>query len=228
MPVVVIKDEFADFVIDGVVVAGPVSTRNNASGRGRPRWYEATLYRKAGGGYALHQVSLSVVWHLDEHADSHVRKPGEARRSELPGDAVYCGSLRPRPDRDQCPRDDGRGYGTVTTEMPEHKVISYPDATAVVTGVLTARRGELVSVALSEPMRELLLEAEENDPAFRGIRPVMRMLCRLLQTATQDQESRWRMRHWRTGSGRAPGCPARHRTRKTITRPAAGETCGSG
>ena len=47
--------------------------------------------------------------------------------------------------------------------------------TAVIRQVTTAKRDGSVSVALSEPMRELLTEAEENDPAFAGVRPVMTM-----------------------------------------------------
>jgi hypothetical protein len=228
MPVV-IRDEFADFEIDGEVIAGPVTTRYSAAGGGRPRWFEATLYRKPDGSYVLHQASLSVVWHLDEFADSHVRKPGEVRRDRLPAGAVYCGSL---PDRgqDRCPphRPPPRGE-IVIIELPQHKAVSLPDAGAVIREAMTARRGNgAVSMAMSDPMRELLTEAEGNDPAFRGIRPVMRMLCRLRQTAPYDQESRWRTRHWLTGSGRAPGCPARHRTRQTTTRIIAAGTCGSG
>jgi hypothetical protein len=176
---VVISDEFADFEITGEVIAGPVSTELDSAGRPRSRWYEATLYRKPGGdGYVLHQVSLSRVWHLDSHADSHVRKPGEAQRRSLPDGAVYCGSLPARRDREQCPPGARLPDpdGTVVTELPQHKVSAYQDAASVVREVMTARRPNgSVSVALSEPMRDLLIEAEKADPAFRGARPVVRM-----------------------------------------------------
>jgi len=177
----VISDEFADFEIAGEVIAGPVSTELDARGRPRPRWYEATLYRKPGGSYVLHQVSLSRVWHLHEHAGSHVRKPGEASRSRLPASAVYCGSLPARENREQCPpagpEARSRHGEVAVTELPQHKVSAFPDAEAVIREVMTARRpGGSVSVALSEPMRELLTEAERRDPAFRGARPAFMML----------------------------------------------------
>ena len=65
MPVIRIEDEFVTFEVDGEVIAGPVSTRVPADGgRPRPRWMEATLYRKGDGSYVLHTVNRSLVWHL--------------------------------------------------------------------------------------------------------------------------------------------------------------------
>ena len=48
---------------------------------------------------------------------------------------------------------------------------------AVIEHVTMARRSDgTASAALSEPMRELLRQAAENDPAFRtGAKPVMKM-----------------------------------------------------
>jgi hypothetical protein len=181
MPVVRIIDEFAEYVFEADVIAGPVSTRIDARSRPRPRWMEATLYRKSDGTYVLHQVNKSVVWHLDAHADSHVRKPENVPWSRLPRDAVYCGSLPVREGRQHCPLAGRRGPRSagqvVVTELPQQKVSTHPDVHAVIRAVTLARRGDgSVSAALSEPMRELLVEAEENDPAFAGAaRPVVRM-----------------------------------------------------
>ena len=62
------------------------------------------------------------------------------------------------------------------TELPQHKVISFPDEAAVIREVSTARRPDgSVSVAMSEPMRELLAEAAEKIPAFDTARPVVAM-----------------------------------------------------
>ena len=175
MPVIRIEDEFVTYEVDGEVIAGPVSTRVPADGgRPRPRWMEATLYRKADGTYVLHTVNRSLVWHLIEQGLGHVRKPVETDEGNLPDGAVYCGVLSrgekcPQWIRDHVP-------DRVLVEEPQHKMVSCPDATAVIRQVTTARRGDgSVSVALSEPMRELLTEAEENDPAFRIARPVMTM-----------------------------------------------------
>ena len=146
-----------------------------------------TLYRKpGGGGYVLHQVNYSRVWHRGGGSPSphvrKVRKPKAVLRSALPERAVYCGSLPGRDGRDQCPPRGSDGDIAVI-ELPQHKVSSHPDADEVVREAMTVRRGASVSMALSEPMRDLLTAAEDNDPAFRGVRPVVRMLCRLRQTS---------------------------------------------
>ena len=181
MPVVRIADEFAFYEFEAEIIAGPVSTQIDARQRKRPRWLQVTLYRKEDGSYVLHSVNLSVVWHLDAHADSHVRKPENTPWSRLDRDAVYCGSLPVREGRQHCPlagrRGPRRAGQVVVTELPQHKVSSHPDVPSVIRAVTLARRGDSsVSAALSEPMRELLVEAEENDPAFAGAaRPVIRM-----------------------------------------------------
>ena len=181
MPVTRITDEFASYEIDGEVIAGPVSTRfPTDGGRPRPRWMEATLFVKDDRTYVLHTVNHSLVWHLTESGLGHIRKPVETDSARLPGGSVYCGSLT---RGEQCPQrgprwaaDPGSWPERVLTEMAQHKVESWPDAAAVIEGVSTARRrGGAVSVALSEPMRELLTEAEENDPVFRSAHPVMRL-----------------------------------------------------
>ena len=233
MPLVVIHDVPVSFEFSGEVIAR-VSTRENAAGRQRVRWFTAVLYRKDDGsdGYVLHQANWSRVWHLDEYAGDHVRKPGAAEHGELPGNAVYCGSLDPR-DR-QCPPGSRQGPplppGTaVVTELPQHKVTAYPDADAVIRGVLTTRRGEgSVSVALSDPMGELMDEAAENDPPIAAARPVIRLLRILFETANHDQETAWRTRHWLTGWRTARGCRRPRRIPKMTTRRSAGATCGQG
>jgi hypothetical protein len=184
MPRVVIKDEHVDYEIDGEIIAGgpdcPVSTALDARQRQRARWMEATLYRKYDGTYVLHQVNYSLVWHLVD-GQGHVRKPAETPWSRLPRNAVYCGFLPPREHREQCPpggRRGPRGAGRVVlTEMPQHKVSSHPDSHSVIRAVTVARHGDGgASAAVSEPMRELLRQAAENDPAFAsGARPVIRM-----------------------------------------------------
>jgi hypothetical protein len=184
MPRVVIRDEHVDYEIDGRVIAGgpdhPVSTALDSRQRQRARWMEATLYAKDDGTYVLHQVNYSLVWHL-AGSEGHVRKPAETLWSRLPRAAVYCGFLPPREQREQCPpagRRGPKGAGRVVlTELPQHKVSSHPDYASVIKAVTVARRGDgSSSAAVSEPMRELLRQAAENDAAFAaGIRPVIRM-----------------------------------------------------
>jgi hypothetical protein len=180
MPRVTVRDEHVDFEINGEVIAGPVSTALDARQRQRARWMEATLYASESGGYVLHQVNYSLVWHLPD-GEGHVRKPAEVPWSRLDRNAVYCGFLPAREHREQCPpagRRGPRGAGKmVLAEQPQHKVTSHPDYQAVIRAVTLARHGDgSLSAAVSEPMRELLRQAAENDPAFAsGVRPVVKM-----------------------------------------------------
>jgi hypothetical protein len=64
----------------------------------------------------------------------------------------------------------------VIVELPQHKAFSFPDEAAVIRKVATASYADgSVSVAMSEPMRELLVEAGERIPAFATARPVVVM-----------------------------------------------------
>ena len=184
MDTVRIDDEYAVYEFTAEVIAGgpdsPVSTALGATGQWqRPRWMEATLYRKPDRTYVLHQVNYSLVWHLLS-GEGHVRKPAQVPWSQLDRDAVYCGSL-PGRGREQCPKAGRRGPKgagrMVLAELPQHKVSSHPGHMAVIEHVTMARRSDgTASAALSEPMRELLRQAAENDPAFRtGAKPVMKM-----------------------------------------------------
>jgi hypothetical protein len=173
-------DEFADITVDGELVAGPVSTEYDSQKKRRVRWMTATLYLKSDETYVLHQVNISRVWHT-EAGTGHVRKPEERDAEQFfrAVDAVYCGDL-PYRGRPQCPlRSRGRSSSVprrVIIELDQHRLTSFPDEATVITGVMTARRGDgSVSVALSEPMRELLAEAAEKIPAFDTARPVISM-----------------------------------------------------
>lgn len=180
MPVIRIPDEFHYFEIDGEVVAGPVSTEYDSRGRRRVRWMEATLYLKADGTYVLHQVNKSRVWHTEDGV-GHVRKPEERDAEQLfrGKDVIYCGDLPDR-GRSQCPaRPRSRQSpvpARVIVETDQHKAFSFPDEAAVIRKVATASYADgSVSVAMSEPMRDLLTEAEERIPAFGTARPVVAM-----------------------------------------------------
>jgi hypothetical protein len=179
MAVVRITDEFHVFEIDAEVIAA-VSTEYDSREYRRVRWFEATLYLKADGTYVLHTVNVSRVWHTEDGL-SHVRKPQErdAARFFQGTDAVYCGDLPDR-GRPQCPpRPRGRAASVparVITELDQHKAVSFPDEATVIAEVATSRRGNgTVSVAMSDPMRDLLAQAAEKIPAFDTARPVVTM-----------------------------------------------------
>jgi hypothetical protein len=173
------------YEFDAERIAGPVSTRFEVvrgRERQRARWMEASLYRKTDDTYVFTQASHSTVWHLLT-GDAHVRKPVETRREELPDRAVYCGVLLARSGRPQCPpmtldRSRHDIPGTVITEPAQHSVWALPGRDAVIRRLVLARHrdGGGTSAAVSGPMRDLLTEAAENDPAFRtGAKPVVEL-----------------------------------------------------
>jgi len=178
-----IEDESVVYEFEGERIAGPVSTRLDPKDRQRARWMDASLYRKADGTYIFVQASISTVWHAPGGA-AHVRKPVRTSRDELPEKTVYCGVLPSRPGREQCPpmtleESRRRIPAEVITEYPQYTVWSLPTHDAVIRRLTVARHrgaGGGSSAAVSGPMRELLAEAAENDPAFRGaVKPVVAM-----------------------------------------------------
>ena len=178
MPGYRIEDEFQVYTFAGRRIAGPVSTREpDAPGsRPRSRWMTATLYLKDSGEYVLHTVNESLVWHLPDGI-GHVRMPSSAAFGQLTDDAVYCGDLPPREGYEQCAVLPRRGRPPrIIVEEPQHKVVTLPDWPAVVREVTVRQRGDgSISAAVSAPMRELLAQARQNDPAFRGAKPRVRM-----------------------------------------------------
>ena len=171
-----VEDGEVTYEFSGKRIAGPVSTRLDDKGRQRARWMEAELYRKPDDTYVLVQASLSTVWHELAGA-GHVRKPVPATREEIAAmdRPVYCGVLPPRDGREHCPLvtlAESRGMtvpGSVIAEDTQRRVWHFPDHLAVIRRVAVARRrGDgTESAAVSRPMRELLRQAAENDPAFR-------------------------------------------------------------
>jgi hypothetical protein len=185
MPLIEIPDEPAAWQFRGHRIAGPVSTAFDHTGRQRPRWLEAELYARDDGGYVMSQANFSLVWHLPS-GGGHVRKPARVPSGELPGNAVYCGTLPPRPGREACPPEpdsvllDPFGTGgavvhdaaplEVITELPQRKVFRCRDFTDLIRRISTARHGDGgMSFTLSAPMQELIRQAAESDPAFEGL-----------------------------------------------------------
>lgn len=168
-----IEDEFSVRELDGERIAGPESTRPHpVTGRLRARWTELTLYG-TGGGYVVHKVNQSRVWHDVTGAD-HVRSPAQVIIDCLPEDAVYCAVMPPRDGREQCPpRRPYRAGSIVLAEQPVYAVFRCADYAEVIAQLAVAYRRVSVG-AENDPVRRLLAEAALNDPAFAaGIKPVM-------------------------------------------------------
>lgn len=173
METIRIEDETVAFEFSGERIAGPVSTRLDPRKRQRARWLEAELFRREDGSYVYCQVNYSTVWHYPDGA-AHVRKPLVIPASQLPDRPVYCGVLPARAGRDQCPPltlEAARVMdipAEVIAEAPQHRILRLPGRDAVIRQLVMAnRRDEGVSAAVSEPMRKLLAQAAQNDPAFR-------------------------------------------------------------
>ena len=169
-----IEDELMVHELDGERIAGPVSTRPHpVTGRPRGRWVEFTIYRLDRGGYVLHKVNQSRVWHLPG-GSGHVRSPAKVAVADLPRDALYCAVYPPREGREQCPvihRDDLPD--AVLAEQPQYAVFRCADYGALMHRLTMAFRG-MGEGAESDPVHRLLAEAALNDPAFAaGGKPVM-------------------------------------------------------
>lgn len=173
-----IEGEFQVHPLEGELVAGPVSTRPHpVTGKPRGRWIEWALYRPDSGGYVLHKVNQSRVWHLPSGA-GHIRSPAGIAAAELPGDAVYCAVLPGRGGRGQCPvlsSAETYGLGTVLAEQPQYAVYRCADEQEVRVRLASAFRVmEDRNPAEADPLRRLLAEAARNDPAFAaGVKPAV-------------------------------------------------------
>lgn len=180
-----IEDEFQVFTFTGLRLAFE-STRLDPRQRQRARWMEASLYRKGDGTYLFYQVNYSLVWHFPDGAD-HVKKPGYVLAAKLDPAAVYCGVMPVRPSRPNCPAMPlaearrMRKPREVITELPQYKIWTFPDAPAVIRRMTVARHvaDGSASAATSEPMRKLMNQAAETDPAFQlitaGDKPVIEL-----------------------------------------------------
>ena len=160
-----IEDELQMRELEGDLIAGTVSNRPHpVTGKLRARWTELTLYRSDAGGYVLHKVNRSRVWHLPDA--KHVRIPALVAASSLPDDAVYCAIMPPRDGREQCRVITAAAVpDMVLTEQPQFAVFRCGDHDAVIGHLAKAFR-RISQGAESDPVRELLAEAARNDPAF--------------------------------------------------------------
>jgi hypothetical protein len=170
-----IEGEFQVHELEGERVAGPVSTRPHPiTGKPRARWTEWVLYKPDSGGYVLHKVNQSRVWHAAGGA-GHIRIPAEVRITDLPEDAVYCAMLPARGSREQCPPMAGADLSLVLAEQPQYGVFRCADEREVRVRLADAFRAmEDRNPAEADPVRRLLAEAARNDPAFAaGTKPVV-------------------------------------------------------
>lgn len=151
----------ADF--DGELVAESSSDDGE-----RARWIEIALYRieADGGGWAVHRLSKSVLYH---RIDTPCRTPKQARpgvpatAGDLPGDAQPCAQCRP-------PEPDAMDPAyAVRREVPRHNVHFLDTEQQVVDDLTMDRRTG--TPYWSQPVVELLVAAGMKHRPFLALIP---------------------------------------------------------
>jgi hypothetical protein len=151
--------------IDGERIAF-VSTRRGPQDRfpPRPKWGENAIYRLASGKYLLHRAGYSVIYHTSPtscRTTTGSPSGDKATVADLPDDAVPCEQCAP-PYPDELADDEEIRY-----EYPRHSFDECETPAQVSARLTSMRRHSGVrSRTLSEPARELLEQAMENDPEF--------------------------------------------------------------
>lgn len=152
----------------GELATEPVSTQNPGS----LRWAEFRVYRLDEGGWMLHRVGMSLVYHQARTVcrTASGKMPGDpAKLADLPDEATPCGDCRP-----PYPLDLGDDE-PVRFEFPRHSLNRCATAEAVVDSLTRFReRGTGIwTVKVSEPVAELLDKLAAAEPAFAAVaRPV--------------------------------------------------------
>jgi hypothetical protein len=161
MSTIRIEQEHHDTEFEGRQIA-KVATPNF------PRWVEMTLYSLDTGGYVLHRIGQSMVYHaaggVCGDGESASRTAGCARITvdDLPDDAEPCKFCEPPAPVDLPTRLP------VLFEQPRHTIDRCADPATVIKRITRARhRGSgITSSVISRPVKDLLTQAMVNDEGF--------------------------------------------------------------
>lgn len=150
---------------DGELIA---QTRSN----GPLRWAEFYLYVLPAGGFVVHRVGASRVYHTKDtrcvlSSGGQMGEPSSL--DELPDDAEPCWNCKP-PSPLLLP--DG---AVVRFEQKRHTVRECEDPEDVVKTLISYREGNRRVTRMSGPVRELLRQAARSVPEFAGIQPEQRI-----------------------------------------------------
>jgi hypothetical protein len=152
-------------VFSGTRVAGPVTTINRDNPM--PRWLSLVLYRLDSGSWLLHRIGMSLVYHCADtscHTAAGQPSGSPATVDDLPDGAQECPKCRPPSPFDL--GDDEQ----VRFEFPRHTIDRCDTPARVIEKLTTMNpRGGDRSVMISDPVRELLAQAEEHDGAFADL-----------------------------------------------------------
>jgi hypothetical protein len=153
-----------------VEITGPRIGHGSSRRDGSPAWAEVEVWRLDGGGYLVHRIGCSLVYHRPD--TGCVTRDGRQRGDpagvdDLPDDAVPCPVCRPE-DPEYLPD----GEATVRYEYPRH-AFDGCDAPEQVAEKLTVirHRDKTRSVQFSQPVNDCLEECAANDPGFAKFLP---------------------------------------------------------
>lgn len=135
---------------------------------GRARWLEMELYRLDSGGYLLHRLGHSVVYHEASGPCAHKGRPVTAER--LPDTATRCANA-PSPGAPRCAPPwpgDLADDESVLLEETRHTIDQAHDPGSIVARASTAhhRKDAVTSRGIPEPVKEMIRIAAANDEGF--------------------------------------------------------------
>jgi hypothetical protein len=157
------EDSHQAYEWEGTLVAA-VSTHRP----GRARWLEMKLYRLDSGGYLLHRLGYSVVYHEADGPCAHKGEPVTVER--LPDAATRCANAPlPRAPRCEPPwPDDLADDEAVVLEQVRHTIDQGHDPGSIVARASTAhhRKDAVTSRGIPEPVKEMIRIAASSDEGF--------------------------------------------------------------
>jgi hypothetical protein len=168
-----IDDRITVHEFEGDLIAS--ETTRTAEGEGPLRWADFEIYRHDDGGYVIHRIGGSRVYHTAGTACRTAaggQSGDPATVSQLPDDAESCDRCQPAWPEDL--RSDER----VRFEFPRHTIdrcATPAEVISVLTSMKPRGRGRR-TVVISDPVRSLLAKAAAADPQFADAdRPVERI-----------------------------------------------------
>lgn len=134
------------------------------------KWAEIDIYRLHEGGYYVHRLGYSLVYH---RGDTWCRtasgaQPGHpATVEDLPDEAAPCQDCRPKPPQELADDEE------IRYEFPRHTFDSCKTPTDVVAAltVVRNRQGTTPTIRFSYPVKQALTEAAGRDEALYSILP---------------------------------------------------------
>jgi hypothetical protein len=153
-----------------VEITGTLIGHGSSRRDGSPAWADVEVYRLDGGGFLVHRIGMSLVFHRADTtcATRDGRQRGDpAGVSDLPDDAEPCRVCAP-----PWPEDLPDGEAVIRFEFPRHAFDGCDSPEQVAEKLTVIRhRDKTRSVQFSQPVNDCLEECAANDPAFAKFLP---------------------------------------------------------